>query len=347
MSQRAVVSATLVDVAKAAGVSLATASRVLSGSPRKVREDLRESVVRAAHELNYTANAQAQAMARGRTDVVGLIVHDIADPYFSSIAAGVMRSAEENQLIVTMSSTMRRPEREVQYLSALRGQRARAVVLAGSRVTDRGLVERLSAELEKFQAIGGRVALISQPRLQVDTVVLENRAGARSLATALHERGYRRFAVLAGPRNLVTARDRLAGFREGLTRAGAPLAPAHVIHGDFTRDGGYSAAEELLAARAEIDCVFAVNDVMAVGAMVALRDHGVRLPTEVGVAGFDDIATLRDVTPALTTVRVPLERLGATAVDLVLDEQQADRPRVRRVRGEVVLRDSTPPRRAG
>ena len=127
---------TLMDVANEAGVSLATASRAFNGSTRRVREDLRERVLVAAKKLNYTANAPAQAMARGHTNVVGLLVHDIADPYFSSIAAGVMKAAEEHHLIVTVGSTMRRPQRELDYLAALRGQRSRAVILAGSRVDD-------------------------------------------------------------------------------------------------------------------------------------------------------------------------------------------------------------------
>ena len=336
---------TLMDVALEAGVSLATASRAFNGSTRKVREELRERVLVAAKKLNYSVNAPAQAMARGRSNVVGLLVHDIADPYFSSIAAGVMKAAEEHQLLVTLGSTMRRPERELEYLAALRGQRSRAVILAGSRVDDPRLISALREQVEAFERSGGRVVLISQQKLAVDTVVLENRRGARDLATELAARGYRRFAVLAGPERLLTARDRLQGFSSGLTKAGlsAPL----VVSGEFTRDGGYAAMTELLTEvlerPADIDCVFAVNDVMAVGAMAACRDQGLRLPEDLALAGFDDIATLRDLTPGLTTVRLPLEQVGATALELVVtaDGQAA---RQKRIRGEVILRASTPGR---
>src|SRR3954452_8452416 len=281
---------TLMDVALEAGVSLATASRAFNGSTRKVREELRERVLVAAKKLNYSVNAPAQAMARGRSNVVGLLVHDIADPYFSSIAAGVMKAAEEHQLLVTLGSTMRRPERELEYLAALRGQRSRAVILAGSRVDDPRLISALREQVEAFERSGGRVVLISQQKLAVDTVVLETRRGARDLATELAARGYRRFAVLAGPERLLTARDRLQGFSSGLTKAGlgAPLA----VSGEFTRDGGYAAMTrlltELLEHPADIDCVFAVNDVMAVGAMAACRDQGLRLPEDLALAGFDD-----------------------------------------------------------
>jgi LacI family transcriptional regulator len=335
-------SVTLLDVAKAAGVSLATASRALNGSTRKVRPDLQERVLAAADALQYSANAQAQAMARGHTNIVGLVVSDVGDPYFSTIAAGAIRAAEQHRLVVTMGCTFGHEERELDYLAALRGQRARAVIIAGSRVNDKALIDRLAAEVRSFEQAGGRVAFISQRRIAADTIVLENRAGARALADALCGLGHRRFAVLAGRPDLLTARDRCTGFREGVTRAGAHIAADDIVHGGFTRDGGYAAMIELLDRGTEATCVFAVNDVMAVGAMAALRDRGVPLPSGMAVAGFDDIVTLRDVSPALTTVRLPLEELGEWALDMVLHER-AGQPRVRRVRGEVVLRESTPP----
>ena len=332
---------TLQDVANEAGVSAATASRAFNGSTRKVRDDLLARVLAAAAKLNYSANAQAQAMARGRTNVVGLLVHDIADPYFSSIAAGVMQAADEHHLLVTLGSTMRRPERELEYLAGLRGQRGRAAILAGSRVDDPPLMEALNKEIHAFEDSGGRVVVIGQQRLPVDTVEIQNRSGAKVLATELIALGYRRFAILAGPATLLTARDRLQGFKAGLSTAGLP-API-VIHGEFTRNGGYDAMTEVLEAVGQVDAVFAVNDVMAVGAMAACRDRGLRLPRDMALAGFDDIATLRDVDPGLTTVRLPLEGLGAAALELVVTAGGPE-PRLRRIKGEVIVRASTPKR---
>jgi LacI family transcriptional regulator len=306
-----------------------------------VRPDLQERVLAAADTLQYSANAQAQAMARGHTDIVGLIVSDVGDPYFSTIAAGAIRAAEQHRLVVTIACTFGRVERELDYMAALRSQRARAVIVAGSRVSDKRLIERLGAEVRSFEQSGGRVAFISQRRIAADTIVLENRAGARALAEELCGLGHRRIAVLAGRPDLLSARDRCTGFREGAARAGVRIDPGDIVHGGFTRDGGYAAMRELLDRGTDATCVFAVNDVMAVGAMAALRDRGVPLPSGMAVAGFDDIITLRDVTPALTTVRLPLEELGVSALDMVLQEP-AGQPRVRRVRGEVVLRESTP-----
>src|SRR4051794_26406 len=289
---------TLSEVARVAGVSLATASRALNGSAdRKVREDLVKRVQWAAEELNYSPNAHAQAMARGHTNVVGLIVSDIADPYFSTMAAGVIRQAEAHGLLVTMAITQRSTDREIEYVETLRQQRARAVIIAGSRVDDRDALQRLGAEIESFERNGGRVAMVSQRRLPVNTVQIENRAASRDLAEALHTRGYRRFAVLAGPRGLLTARDRFTGFREGLTKLGCDSP--QVVHGEFTRDGGYDTMGELLADEHDVDCVFAVNDVMAVGAMAAMRERDIQPGRDIGIAGFDDIVSLRDITPGL------------------------------------------------
>ncbi|NED96745.1 LacI family transcriptional regulator [Phytoactinopolyspora alkaliphila] len=335
---------TLTDVAREAGVSLATASRAINGSTRQVGEELRERVLAAAHKLNYAANTQAQAVAKGRTNIVGLLVHDIADPYFSSIATGVIRVAEASQMLVTLANTERNPAREVEHLGALRGQHSRVAILVGSRVSESAEADALRREIAAFERTGGRVVMVSQDLHPADTVALENRAGARELATELVGLGYRHFGILAGPGTLLTAHDRTEGFADGLAASGVDLDQSNVIHGDFTRDGGYTAMVQLLEREAEVDCVFAANDVMAVGAMTACRDHDVDLPRTLGMAGFDDITTLRDISPSLTTVRMPLERAGALALQLALDADPGDPPRVRTLAGEVVIRQSTPPR---
>ncbi|MEV7548640.1 LacI family DNA-binding transcriptional regulator [Amycolatopsis sp. NPDC089917] len=341
MPQRAAGSATLADVAREAGVSLATASRALNGGTRQVSGTLRESVLRAAERLQYTANVPAQAMARGRGNVVGLLVHDIVDPYFSSIASGVMRVAARHGLTVTIASTENRPEKELEYVTTLRGQRARAVILAGSRNEDSALQRNLTKELKAFEAADGRVVVIGQRKLPFDTVMLENESGAAALAGRLTGLGHRDFLVLAGPPGLLTSRDRVLGFRDGLARHGVALPAHHVLHAEFTRDGGYAAMVRALKIGFR-GCVFAVNDVMAVGAMAACRDHGLEVPEHIAIAGFDDIITLRDIRPSLSTVRVPIETMGEQALGFVLADR-AGNPRVKPVAGEVVLRESTQP----
>ncbi|GGM08216.1 LacI family DNA-binding transcriptional regulator [Promicromonospora citrea] len=340
---------TLSHVAREAGVSLATASRAINGSAtRSVREDLRERVLETARRLGYSPDPSAQAMARGRTTALGLVVHDIADPYFSTIAAGVADAAEREGLIVTLASTQHRPDRELAFVELARRQRSRAIILAGSRLVPgeevgtapAGHDAALRDSLTAFRDAGGGVATVGQALGDLPVVEIDNAGGASALARALHDAGYRRFGVLAGPARLRTAADRTAGFRDALAALGCAAGDDDVVPGEFTRDGGYNAMSALLdRAGGPPEVVFAVNDVMAVGAMAAVRDAGLSVPGDVAVAGFDDIHTLRDVSPRLTTVRIPLDEIGALATRLALGRTGDD---VAPVRGEVVLRDSTP-----
>jgi LacI family transcriptional regulator len=341
---------TLQDVADEAGVSLTTASRVMNEGPRRVGPLLADRVRTAAAELGYTANLQARAVATGQSTMIGVVVHDIADPYFSSIAAGLIEVAHTRQLLVCMSSTPAAEAAEREYVALMRSQRARAVILIGSRTDDDEARDALRAEIAAFTRSGGRAVCVGQDLLGVDTILPENAAAAEALAKAMVALGHRSFAVLAGPRGLLTARDRLDGFRAGLAAWSVRLDPARVIHGAFTRDGGYEAMSAILAAGDPLpDCVFAVTDLMALGALARLRAGGLEVPKDIALTGFDDIVTLRDVYPPLTTVRLPLKRMGEMAANLVLsgasdaNRPGQDRPRVIPVPGEVILRDSTVP----
>ena len=340
---------TLQDVADRAGVSLTTASRVVNEGSRPVGPRLAERVKAAAAELGYTANLQARAVATGQSTMVGVVVHDISDPYFSTIAAGLIEVADARGLLVCMASTAAAEAAEREYVALMRAQRARAVILIGSRSDDAAARNALRAEIAAFTGSGARAVAVGQDLLGVDTVLPENAAGAEALARAMVALGHRRFAVLAGPRGLLTARDRLDGFRAGLAVWGVPPEAARVIHGPFTRDGGYEAMSALLAASEPLpDCVFAVTDVMAMGALARLRAGGLAVPADIALAGFDDILTLRDVYPPLTTVRLPLKRMGAMAAELILSEAPPEAlpeppPRVIPVPGEVILRESTLP----
>ena len=364
---------TLQDVADRAGVSLTTASRVVNDGSRKVGKALADRVNKAVTDLGYTANLQARAVATGQSTMIGVALRDISDPYFSSIAAGLIEVADDSasdhrasghrasghrvaghrvaghgRLLVCMSSTAADEDAEREYVALMRAQRARAVVLVGSRSDNTAARDALRAELHAFTRSGGRAACVGQDLLGVDTVLPENRAGAEALARALAALGHRRFAVLAGPRPLLTAQDRVGGFRDGLRAWSVPLDPARVAYGDLSRDGGYQAMSEILAAGAPLpDCVFAVSDIMAVGALARLRAAGLSVPGDIALAGFDDIPTLRDVYPPLTTVRLPLRRLGEIAARLVLSGEAPQQPRVVPVPGEVVLRASTLPRPPG
>lgn len=322
---------TLYDLAREAGVSLATASRVVNGSERRVAEAYRARVLEAAERIGYSANLSAQAVARGTSRLAAMLVSDIVDPYFAAVAAGVSRAAEAEGLLVTMSVTDRRADRELELLRGIRGVRPRLVLLIGSRRTGEAS-DALEAELRELQRAGADVVVVGHHELPFASVRADDAAGARELAAAVAAAGRRRVAILAGPADLSTAGARVDGFRAGLASAG--LEPVAVVHGAFDRPGGYAGVTEM----GDADAVLAVNDVMAIGALTALRERGVRVPEEVAVAGFDDIAAASDAVPPLSTVHLDLEALGERAVAVALSGD----PRAAEVLPtRVVLRAST------
>ncbi|GAA1925079.1 LacI family DNA-binding transcriptional regulator [Microbacterium aoyamense] len=334
------VAATLHDVASEAGVSLATASRVLNGSTRKVAESYRERVEAAAARLGYSANLSAQATAKGTSGTIALLVADIADPYFGQIASGVARAADEAGLIVTIAITERDPDREVRLVRALRGQRPRGLILAASRTTA-GTSTELQRELDAVAASGGRIVALGRGVDDVRTVIIDNRAGARALAAALTGLGYRKAVILAAYAGMRTSDDRVEGFTDGFVAGGGE--PPRVYRGGFTRDSGERLMDAALTDGLESGTlVFGVNDVVAIGALAAIRGAGREVGADIALAGFDDIPTGRDVTPALTTVRVPLEMVGQETLRAAVDEDWTIDPAALEL--SIELRDSTPAR---
>jgi LacI family transcriptional regulator len=348
---------TLTDVAVRAGVSQPTASRVLNGSARKPAPHVVEAVRRAAQELGYVPNAQAQALARSTTGLLGLVVHDISDPYFSTIASGVQRAAAARDRQMMLTATLLSPAHEVDAVEAFISHRTDAIIMVGSRrTTDEGAAaaERLDMDLARYTVNGGRVAVVGQAIPHAHAVIPDNIGGAAALADGLVGAGLRDFIVLCGPPELTTAADRTAGFLSAI--GGHGLSPRGVIPGAFTRDGGYDAARAAIAGVSQGAglagagstrgisgpvCLFAANDVMALGAMTAMRELGISVPGEVQIAGFDDIPTLRDHSPSLTTVRLPLQAMGERAVELALAGPAGSDLQIESITGEVILREST------
>jgi LacI family transcriptional regulator len=306
-----------------------------------VRVENEQRVLEAAGRLGYAVNLAAQTVARGHNGAVALLAKDIADGYFSPIAAGVLQAADDADLILTMGSTSGQGERTLRMLAGLRGHRPRAIIVAGSRTTDDRNTDRLVTALQQYETDGGRVVMISQPGLPFDTISVENVTAGRDLAIALHGLGYRKFAIFAGPGNVLTALDRTQGLIEALGELGTEVPVGNILICPMTRDGGYAAAGELLTRNAGVEIVIAVHDSMAVGALARFREASVSLPEDLAVAGFDDIPALRDVTPALTTVNIPWTQVGQLALQLALSERGPKRV-AEMLRGHVILRQSTP-----
>jgi LacI family transcriptional regulator len=353
-----VAASTLTEVARLAGVSPATASRVLNGSARTPGPDIAERVRKAADSLGYIPNAQAQGLAKSSSGLIGLIVHDIADPYFAAIARGVQAAARHQNKMVLLATTAGSPADERAAVAAFAARRADSIVIAGSRsarTTDQKGNAELAAQLDRYCRNGGRVGVVGHAVVGAESdegyhvVEVPNEELAAELARELAAVHTGDFVVIAGPEGLLTSDDRVRGFQRGLADAGLPAA--EVLHTGFDRAGGYGTGLELAerigphggrgaAAPGSAGprlCIFAVNDVMAIGATAALRSKGLRIPRDAAIAGFDDIETLRDFRPALSTVRLPLEEIGRLAVPGAASGQAA----AVAVSGEVTLRRST------
>lgn len=318
---------TLTDVARLARVSVPTASRVLNGGVRGKASgtpELRRRVEDAARALGYSVSTAAQAIKDGRARTIALVVSDIDDFGSATVIAGVMHAAEERGLSVAVRTTRDDARRELDLLTKLRGERHRAIVLATSRTTDAEREAVLDEHLRLLQAQGASVVLIGDSDLPYPAVTVDNRGAAARLAVGLVDAGHRSFAVISGPTDQVTSRDRVEGFLEGLAERAVTVADDDVIHAPFSRDGGYQAVERLGDRVGGFDVIAAMSDAMAVGAIASLRDRGIDVPNGIEVTGFDHVPMLGDVLPRFSTVEIPLEAFGEAALSLALDETEGD-----------------------
>ncbi|MEO3973977.1 LacI family DNA-binding transcriptional regulator [Streptomyces sp. CAU 1734] len=351
---------TLADVAARAQVSPATVSRVLNGN-YPVAAVTRERVLRAVDELDYVLNGPASSLAAATSDLVGILVNDIADPFFG-IIAGAAQSAISGQAgagrcggekLAVICNTGGSPERELTYLTLLQRQRAAAVLLTGGALEDPAHIAAMSAKLRKLTAAGTKVVLCGRPPLPADTafaaLAFDNRGGGRRLTEHLLALGHRLIGYVAGPPERTTTRHRLEGHRAALVAAGISGGASDqdrlTLHGSYARRCGYDATAELLRREPALTAIVAANDTVALGACAALRDHGLRVPQDVSVAGFDDLPFAMDVMPALTTVRLPLVEAGARAGRMAMGREGAPPGGIAMVGAEVVVRGSTGVRR--
>lgn len=331
--------ATIYDVARAAGVSPATVSRVFNGG--RVTAERAENVRRTAAAMGFAPNRVARSLRMQRASVIGLIIPDIENPFFTALARGVEDAAQETHLSVVLCNTDEDIDKEQRYLEvAAAEQMAGVIVAAASRQrTD------LSVLSERGTPV---VAVDRRPRgASVDAVTLDNRHGGEEATEHLIARGYRRIACIAGPEGASTSEERLAGYRaalrdHGLGGDGAGPDGAYVRHGDFRVEGGRAAMKQLLALPEPPDAVFVANNLMTVGALAALREAG-RTPPDTGLLSFGDVPWPELVTPSLSSVRLPSYQLGFTAAQL-LQERIAgvDKPLQTVVlRTSLEVRDST------
>jgi LacI family transcriptional regulator len=273
---------------------LATASRAINGSEtRTVGEDLRRRVHRIGPLLGYAPNANAQAMARGATRTIGVVVHDLTDPYFAAIADGIATAATEHKLFLTLATTGNNIDALSDVVTSLDSMRVRAIILVGARWKDPTCSDALRASIEQYVGRGGRVVALGMDFPGVDCVQVANEAGASALAENLVDLGYRHPLRAHRPRAPLDRRRARGRIRVRGWPTGSP-GPAHAPdQSDFTRTGGTIGMRLAIEARLDFDVVVATSDVMALGALNEASRSGIRIPEDAGLTGFGDITTLR------------------------------------------------------
>ena len=302
----------ITDVAKEAGVSIATVSRVVNDNGYPVRAQTRVQVLEAVERLGFRPNDLARGLMQKRTRTVGLLVPDVANPYYPEIARGVEDVASAQLYALVFCNTDRRADKTEYYVNTLLEKRMDGIIIAGGG-TD--FTEASTA----FAAYGAPVVFIGRHGEGVHSVQISNAAAARDATSHLTMLGHRAIAFLAGPSALTSVQDRLAGYRAGLEDAGLECDERLLREGDFGERSGYESAQALLAQDPRPTAIFAANDLMAIGAIAAVHDAGLTVPGDVSVVGFDGIALASYVRPALTTVAIPTYELGAAATRMLLE----------------------------
>jgi LacI family transcriptional regulator len=309
-----VTSLTLDDIAKKAGVSRSTVSRVINGDPN-VSERTRTKVQEIIHSINFQPNLAARSLAAGRTQVIGLVIPNrvatiFSDPFFSLIIQGVSLAC--NSLNYSVMLWLAEPEYERKMINQILYSGLIDGIIVASMLIDDPLIDQLFDSKRPFITIGRRANEESVSYIDAD-----NRTGAHQGVSYILHTGRRRVAAINGPQNMIAGFDRFQGYKDALRERGLPLVPELVEEGDFSETSGYLAMKRLLSRNP--DSVFAASDNMAFGCMRAIQEVGLCIPKDIAVVGFDNIPKASSSEPPLTTVQQPIQRTGSMAAELLID----------------------------
>ena len=302
---------TIMDVAHEAGVSHATVSRVINNH-KSVTPETHERVTLAMTRLGYVANQAARSLAGGRTLAIGVLASDLSNPYVGEIVHGIETALADSPYSLLLYTTQRRKTREAAHVATLTQGLVDGILILVPRNPE-AYITALRQRRFPYVLIGSHTPSEDSPGFRADS-----RQGAYHATRYLIELGHRRIGFIAGPPELESATERLAGYKAALSFAGLPLDEELIQSGDYFQPRGYTCAQALLALAEQPTAIFAANDATAFGAMEAAREQGLRLPEDLSVVGFDDIPQAMHVHPPLTTVRQPLERMGELAATTLL-----------------------------
>ncbi len=302
--------ATIRDVAREAGVSIATVSRVFNQSALVSRPTC-EHVRTVAARMDYWPNGTARSLITNRTHALGVLLPDLYGEFFSEVIRGIDLAARRERFQVLVSSSHADTEALIAAVRSMRGRIDGLIAL----VPDADSARAVRGFVQTFPV------LVLDPGAEINdcsTISIANLEGARAMVRHLLELGHRVIATVRGPQGNVDAEERLRGYRAALRERGLEVSADLEVAGDFTEESGHRAAAGILGLRPRPTAVFAANDCMAIGLMSALRDAGIRVPEDIAIGGFDDIAISRYLSPPLTTVRVDAYDLGERAVQQLL-----------------------------
>ena len=327
---------TIKDVAREASVSVATVSRALNGH-ENVAEGVRKHVLETASRLRYQPHAAARSLSSRSTQTIGVVLPDLYGEFFSELIRGIDAVARAHRKHLLVSSYHGHPEEQGEALRAMRGRVDGLLVLSPYADRPGFLTDNLPTALPAV-LINTQLADTAYPVLSID-----NFGGATAMVRHLAESGHQRIAFICGPDDNFDARERLRGYRSALAEC-LPKAEALELPGDFDESSGYEAGKLILSKTQRPDAVFAANDMMALGCLYAFNEAGVKVPTDIALAGFDDIPLARFVHPTLTTMRVSIAELGGQALARLLQAIEADgvvdsTPRMQAP--ELIVREST------
>ncbi|MDT0445835.1 LacI family DNA-binding transcriptional regulator [Streptomyces johnsoniae] len=341
--------ATLKDVAHRAGVSVPTVSRVIAGN-YPVASATRRRVEKALRELDYVANTHARALRGHGAQTVAFVLKDVRGPSFAEVAHGIEEEASRRGRLCLVCVSGGDPARELEAVHLMRQQGAEAVILIGSVRDDEPYRRQMSAIARSLHQSGSRLVLCGRPApgdsVPATVVEYDNEGGAHAITSRLLAAGHRRVLFFGGDAELTTSAERLAGYRRALSDFGVPFDAALVEKVPFDRGEAYLSMRARLHRDRDFTGVFALTDAVAAGALRALAEAGLSVPRDVSLVGFDDVPPATDLRPQLTTVHVPYEEMGRTAVRLALD-RRGDGPGVPEqhvlLGTHVVVRESVAP----
>lgn len=304
---------TLEDIAKASGVSRSTVSRVINGD-ENVKSETREKVIEVLRKTNFQPNLAARGLAAGRTNVLGLVIPAsvakiFSDPYFPILIQGV--SSACNALQYTVMLWLAEPEYERRMISQILHNGLVDGVIVTSMLMNDPIVKSLYESKMPFILVG------RHPTLDVNYIDVDNVQGAVEATSHLIRTGRKTIATITGPQNMVSGYDRYQGYLNALRSRNIAFRPELVYEGDFTEQSGYFGMQKLLAAKP--DGVFCASDMMAIGAMRAIREANLKIPEDVAVIGYDDLSISARENPPLTSLRQPVHRMGSIAAETLVD----------------------------